>query len=228
LRREPISSKKVDKIVPIGQKIMFFITEGNFKGTYSSYIYDKDDDYIYVLMPTNTKGIKGILRENDSVEVSFVDDKNRFRIGFSTKVNKIIKDDKKVIYRLDKPTEIARIELRNNFRVDDLIDTNFFYFKDSKIKKEKGVIIDISAGGIKLSTDCDLETRDKLFLEFNLNNDKMSEIEGEVVRKAVTGEKDVKHYGIQFIDLDKKTENKIVKYCISKQMETLRKMKGLD
>ena len=227
MREEAIGIKNLDKIIPVGQKVIVYISEGNFKGTYSSYIYDLDDKYIYILMPTNENGLKAVIREGEKINISFVS-KNGYRVGFDIPVTEIIQEGSKVIYKLAKPEKAVKIELRENFRVEILIDVEFYYFKEGKIGKSQGTIIDISAGGIKLSCDDDLEIRDKLFLTFKLGEYLLDGVEAEVVRKVITGEEGVKHYGLKFSNISKDKEDKIIKFCINKQIEMARKLKGMD
>ncbi len=225
MREEVITVKNLDKLIPIGQKVVVYISEGNFKGTYSSYIYDMDDSGIYILMPTNENGLKAVIRTNDKVNISFVA-KNGYRIGFDVAVSDIIRENSKVIYKLKKPQKAVKIELRENFRVSVLIDAEIYYFKDGKITKSQGTIIDISAGGVKLSCEEDLQIRDKLFLNFKLGEQMLEGVEAEVVRRAVTGEEGIKHYGLKFSNMDKNKEDKIIKFCINKQIEMARKIRG--
>ncbi len=228
MRKEPIKVSDISKVIPIGQKVIVYVEEGNFKGTYSSFIYDIDEaNNVYISMPTNENGLKAVVREGERLEVSFVD-RRGFRIGFTSRLKEIVNKDGQVIYKLDTPTSLARVELRENFRVPVLIEASFYVFKKGKIEKAKGTILDISAGGVKLSTDIELEVRDKLYLEFDLGGTKLEEIEAEVVRRAITGEEGVKHYGLRFVDLSKEEEDMIIKFCISKQLELARKMRGLE
>ncbi len=227
MREESLSIKSLDKIIPIGQKIMVYIPEGNFQGTYSSYIYDFDDNYIHILMPTNENGLKAVVREGDKINVSFVA-KNGYRLGFDTHIYEIVQEGSKVIYKLNKPQKAFKIELRENFRVEVLIDTEFYYFKEGKIGKSKGTIIDISAGGVKFSCNDELDIRDKLFLTFQLGNHLLDGVEVEVVRKVITGEEGIRHYGLKFSNIDKKKEEIIIKFCINKQLEMARKLRGVE
>ncbi len=227
MRKEAIKLSNLDKMIPMGQKVMINIDEGNFKGTYSSYIYDIDDKFIYIMMPTNENGLKAVMREGEKISVSFVA-KAGYRIGFVVYVAEVILDGKTVIYKLSKPEMAVRIELRENFRVELLMDVEFYHFKEGKIIKGTGTVIDISAGGIKLSCDEDLEVRDKLFLKLQLGDYILDNIEAEAVRKAITGEEGIKHYGLKFVNINKDKEDKIIKFCIGKQLEAARKMKGIE
>ncbi len=226
MKHKKIDLKDIDKVIPIGEKIMVYVNEGNFKGTYSSYIYDIDDDTIHILMPTNENGLNAVLRRRDSINVSFVA-KNGDRLGFHSNIADIVENGKKKIYRIEKPTAINKIELRNNFRIEILIKAEYYYFRDGKIQKGEGTLIDISAGGAKISVEDEFEIKEKLFLQFVLDGYLLNGIEALVVRVAFRSE-DVRHYGLMFTNLDKDKENRIIKYCINKQMEMIRKMKGID
>ncbi len=227
MREEVIQTRNIEKVIPLGQKVMIYVEGGNFEGTYSSYIYDMNENYIYIAMPTNEKGLKAVVRESGKLSVSFVDRRGA-RIGFHSTVVSIERRNGNILYKLEKPSQIVKMELRESFRVEALIECEFFYFKNGKINKARGTIIDISAGGVRLSCDVDLEVRDKLFLKFTLNNHTLEQIEAEVVRKGITGDRDIKHYGLQFKNLDKNSENHIIKFCLKRQLEMARKMRGLE
>ncbi len=224
MKDEVINLKDIDSIIPVGQKIMVYIKNGNFQGTYSSYIYDIDK-YIHILIPTNENGLKAVMRKKDEIDISFVA-KNGDRLGFQSIVVGSTKEGSNIIYQIQKPKTIKKTELRNNFRVQVLIDAEFYYFKDGKIKKGTGTIIDISAGGARLSCEEELTVRDKISLKFALG-EYLENIDAEVVRIALTGEDNIRHYGLRFINVSKDKEDKIIKFCISKQLETLRKMRGI-
>ncbi len=232
MRKEPLKVKDVDKIVPIGQKIEIFVREGDFEGVYSSYIYDLDTDYIYLLTPTNHNGLKAYIRKNELFDVSFID-KNEKRIGFSTTLVSIEEKDEKIIYKISKPKEIFyRIELRENFRVDILAEADILYFKLSIPQKAKATIIDISAGGAKLSASmklsANLNINDAVFLTFELEDGmRFENIKAKIVRKALAKENKINHYGLQFVEIDKPLREKMIKFCLNKQIEFVRKMRGL-
>jgi c-di-GMP-binding flagellar brake protein YcgR len=225
LKYEQINIKDIDSTIPVSQKIMVYIEEGNFAGKYSSYIYDFDGESLLILIPTDDKGSKAVLRTNDNVHISFIA-KNGKRLGFSSSIIKAEKDGNNTLYRVKKPTTILEMDLRDNFRVEVLMDTEFFYFNDGKIQKSKGTILDISAGGIKLSCEEELEVRSKIFLKLVLNDYILDGIEAEVVRIALIKDDKVKHYGLRFTNLDKEKEDRIIKFCINKQLEEIRKLRG--
>jgi len=231
VRKEPISLKNINELIPLGQKVEVYIPEGNFKGTYSSFIYDIDEKFIYLLMPTDERGIKAIIREGDSLYVSFVDKKDR-RIGFATYLKEKVNDEDRIIYKIDTPKEDAySIEFRENFRVDILADAQITYIKADNISKSSGTVIDLSASGAKLSvgiaSKLALEVGDRIFISFNLKDIQLKNIEARVVRKIESRADKVNHYGLHFINPDKKLEDKLIKFCISRQLELARRAKGL-
>ncbi len=231
MRKEPINIKDVKKAVPLGQKIDIFVREGDFEGIYSSYIYDMDDEYIYILSPTNKNGLTAYIRRGEMFDVSFID-KDEKRVGFPAKLIDINKENDKTIYKIEKPKELFyRIELRDNFRVDILAESDILYFKNSIPSKGKATIIDISAGGAKLSANIEMSTKlnvgDEIFLSFDLDTLKIDNVKAKIVRKAIAKENGLHHYGLQFVGLDKKTKEQLIKFCIQKQLEFVRKMRGV-
>ncbi len=232
MRKEPVSLKHIDELIPLGQKVEIYVPKGNFEGTYSSFLYDMDDKFLYILMPTDERGLKAVIRKNDEFYISFVDKKDR-RIGFSTSLVEIVGDEDKTIYKIKKPEKEAySIEFRENFRVDVLSNANVTLIKDSNISKGEGTIIDISASGAKLSVNVALniamDVGDRVFLSCKLGDTTLDNIEARVVRKAIAESEGVNHYGLRFVNLDKKLEDKLIKFCINRQFELARKMSGLE
>lgn len=213
--------KVTDNIIPIGEKIIFNILDTNFKGIYSSYIDDLDETGLYVLMPTDARGIKGIARKGDRVEISFIDAK-KGRLAFLSTVEDIIKNDKKITYKISKPKKLFKSELRDNFRVATFIDAIYNVEGAFQKRFKRATILDLSAGGAKISVDNELQVRDKINLSFHLDNYKMGFLRAEVVRK-IKAEIGLYHYGVRFIDTPRDSEERIIKYCIKKQMEMIRK-----
>lgn len=215
------SIKITDSIIPIGEKIIFSILEGNFKGMYLSYIDDLDKTSLYVLMPTDMRGIKGLAKKGDKVEISFIDAK-RGRLGFFSTIEDIIKDNKKIIYKTSRPEKLFRTELRNNFRVDTFIDAIYNIRGTFQKRLKRAAVLDLSAGGAKISVDNELQIRDKINLSFHIDGYKIRFLEAEVVREAKM-KSGIYHYGVRFIDTPHDSKERIIKYCIKKQMEMIRK-----
>ncbi len=231
MRIEPIGKKGRKCVIPLGEKIDIYIPEGDFQGIYSSYLYDMDDESLYILPPTHENGLKAILRRNQEFYISFIDEKNR-RIGFLARMMDVIEKDSKELYRVTKPSdEIYVIEFRENFRVDVLAEATVVYKKRGNLITTKGTIIDISASGAKLSLSMDirdeLEVGSIVLISFEVENIKVENVEAKVVRKAISKTEGVNHYGIKFLSLDRQTEDRIIKFCIHKQFELARKMRGL-
>jgi c-di-GMP-binding flagellar brake protein YcgR len=232
MRKEAIKPKDIEKVIPISQKVDVFIRDGNFKGVYSSYIYDLDDNYIYLLQPTNKNGLNAVIRHDEEFDVSFIN-KDGKRMGFSSKLKEIIKEDDKTILKISKPKEVFyRIELRENFRVDILAEAEVIYLKNSSPKRSKSTIIDISASGAKISANIELSAElnvgEVVYLTFELEDGmKVENLEARIVRKAIATESGVHHYGLQFVNLDRKLHEKMVKFCLNKQLEFVRKMRGM-
>jgi len=220
LRHEE-SIKMTDNIIPIGEKIIFNILDTNFKGIYSSYIDDLDKTSLYVLMPTDARGIKGVAKKGDRVAISFIDAK-KGRLGFFSVVEDIIKDNKKIIYKISRPEKLFRTELRDNFRVDTFIEAIYNIQGTFQKRFKKTTILNLSAGGAKISVDNELQIGDKINLSFHLDGYKMGFLEAEICREA-KAEIGLYHYGVKFVDMPNDSKERIIKYCIKKQLEMIRK-----
>ncbi len=231
MRIEPLGRNAKSIEIPVGQKVDVYVPEGDFQGIYYSYIYDMDDEYIYLLKPTNDRGLRALVRRGDEIYVSFVDERRR-RIGFSTTLVDTLEKSGNQLYKVKKPEgEIYIVEFRENFRVDVLAEATVVYYKRGRLVKTKGTVIDISASGARISLDVsirdELDVGDLVFITFEVEGIKIQNMEAKVVRKSLSKTEGVYHYGIKFLALDRRLEDKLIKFCIHKQFELARKMKGL-
>lgn len=223
MEKEKVFAKNIKEIIDVGQNISVEIPNGDYKGVYYSYVYDEDDNHFYILLPTDNLGRVAFVRIGDSVVVSCISKKN-IRVGFETKVVQIIKNDK-TLYKITKPKEFYKYEYRENFRVDVLINAKcYFYDHNHQLQTRQASILNLSAKGAKISLNEYLELNKSIVIEFTLEN-KTFNINATIVRRSEI-DKATFHYGIKFEELDQKSKDSLIRFCLKKQMEILRMQRG--
>ena len=127
------------------------------------------------------------------------------------------------LYKLSKPYNISKIQRRNYVRVD-MVEYAFYKLQNDNGEEvwKKGIILDLSGGGMKIKIEEKLSLRDRVTVNIFIAETEKVQIVGEVVRveKSNTGEYIC---GLKFKEISERTRDKI----IQKVFEQMRKQRGL-
>jgi c-di-GMP-binding flagellar brake protein YcgR len=126
------------------------------------------------------------------------------------------------------PEVIYKVQRRKYVRIP-ISEDGYFYLKKEYEEmddppKHKFVSKDFSAGGLSIVSDYDLVEGDRVFINMNIKEGlKIENFEAEVVRKI--GETDVgrKIFGLEFTNLDTKTEKKFVKFVFRYEIQSMKR-----
>ncbi len=228
----------MDSVISIGNKIELKQLAGrNSKDSetrnYISQVLDFEDEYIIAAMPI----YEGHLIPLESGQ--------RFEAFFSTKrglyrTECIVRGRKKVnnIYmvRLEVTTQMQKFQRREFFRLDCNIDVNYYVFTIDEIKycaennripdefvngRMKGVIIDISGGGLRIVSPQLHNKGDMLYIDFVLKSKNINirmGLLGKVIESAITKNRlDLYEQRIEFISISSENREKIVKFIFEEQ-----------
>jgi len=137
------------------------------------------------------------------------------------------------VWVLRRPKQWERVQKRSYVRLEVTLDATLIFPKQEGEETERMVdvqIEDLSAGGVKVSSDEPLPKDTELMLEFELPGT------GEVIRNPIkfafirenqetrAGKKVTKYVGAgPFLNLPQRTEDLIAKFIFTKQLE-LRRM----
>lgn len=136
-------------------------------------------------------------------------------------------DERIPVLVIEKPERVTRIQRRNFVRISYIMDLRYGILRNIKDNESDKSLedkeveffdcfsLDISAGGIRIVTKEKLKLGDTLIIMLTLNEDTLP-VQGKVVRI----EEDENHRiicGINFIDIDARTTEKII-MCIFKLM----------
>ncbi|MGB9667681.1 MAG: flagellar brake protein [Thermosulfidibacteraceae bacterium] len=202
IRKENID---IEKVLNIGQSIIVKKTRDNTHG--HSNLQDMDSENIYIMQPTDEKGLPVVLLPNDEVMVSLIGKQGK-RYGFYSKVTKHIRKPFFLI-GLKKPKEVYVVELREYFRVPVFIPFKAKLAEAIKDETGKtkyvpkdvefsGYVHDISGGGMFITTNVDLKIGNHILITTLLEKEKM-----ERPIKIITKKKEVVPTTIGFPEEDK-------------------------
>lgn len=196
--------------------------------TYKSSVQDVTEDYVGVSIPVR-RGEYIALTINELVDVIYYEEKQVYK--FHSKVVGRKRDGIPMIL-LAPPSDILKVQRREFFRID--LTENIKYLKvDNEITEEQfdllikdsekyddAILLDLSAGGIKINTKNELKNGDKIIVQMPLLQEKIS-----VLCQCVRSYKDLntKFYtcGIAFTDIDKQIREKLINH-VFKLMRKLR------
>ncbi|OOM75040.1 flagellar brake protein YcgR [Clostridium puniceum] len=170
---------------------------------YKALIIDMQDDFFRINLPVND-GNYLMLNSNEKVEMNcYLEDGRCFK--FYTTVISRGKENNIIYYKMSQPFNIEKIQRRNFFRVDltDMIEYKKITLVEEddfdNIPYKKGIMIDLSAGGLKLKTKDNIGNDDLLLVKMKLNEAEIN-LKCDIVRIQNTEDKE-KLCGLRFIDI---------------------------
>lgn len=183
-------------------------------GIYKSNIQDITDEYIAISIPVKD-GSYLPLRKGEVIEGIYYEGKAVYKF-FAPVLGRQI--DRIMMITLKKPEKFTKIQRRNFVRVYFLSNISFALIgnkngmidiNEDEIEFLSGYSLDLSAGGMRLSTAKELYLGDIIIMNISVKEQKLS-LKGKVVR-IERDENNKGIYGICFIDIDNKTVDKIMK-----------------
>ncbi|MDU6519801.1 MULTISPECIES: flagellar brake protein [Clostridium] len=188
---------------------------------YKSNLQDVTESYILIDIPVNN-GIYLTMNDNDEIEAEhYVDGGSYYK--FNCRVLGRTREGKLNLYKLSKPYNISKIQRRNYVRVD-MVEYAFYKLQNDNGEEvwKKGIILDLSGGGMKIKIEEKLSLRDRVTVNIFIAENEKVQIVGEVVRveKSNTSEYIC---GLKFKEISERTRDKI----IQKVFEQMRKQRGL-
>lgn len=192
----------------------------------SGFIYDINDEKVYVSISADDEDFK-LLNIGEKIDGAMYTKKEL--IGFEATVTARV-FAKNSVYELSNIKNFSRIQRRENIRVvftkDLLYTDNEFLVKQNFQKQGKkevlakldkylkdGLLLDLSAGGLKLSTSENFKEGQKLIFVINFEGQDMI-LNGKIVHKELNlvPKRTVYLYGVKFIDIKEGKQEKIIRY----------------
>ncbi len=212
-----------DKNLSINQNVEVVISEGPYQGSYNSKVSDLVEDKIKVMAIYKREELIP-LRKGEEVQLLYEGESAFYSL--KTEILDRGKDPIPTLI-LKKTDDINRIQRRKYFRLQvnkkikykslkDIEDEN----KEAKFKKTTA--IDLSGGGLLMVLKEDLNLKDKLLFNLNIENlDKL--IKGRIVRIKHNKDGYSKTAGIEFIEIGRKDRDKIISFLFNYQRKLRRR-----
>lgn len=118
---------------------------------------------------------------------------------------------------------IRKIERRDYFRVEAMKDI-LIRKKDDKspVDFAHGLTVDLSGGGVQFSTTQVFSEEDLIDIKIDINGQDL-QLDGEILRRQVQEGLGSYKYTVKFLNIDKFTQEVIVRYVFKIQREKLQK-----
>lgn len=215
---------------------------------YKSQVQDiHKDGQLEIDMPT--EGTKLILLPlNVRLELVFYSGSVLYRcIG---QIIERYKRDNRYILKIELKTRPEKFQRREFYRYECSLDFTFYELTKEQMKLEteeeifrvleeekiperehKGIIVDISGGGIRFSSECELEENMPVLAAIHLSNKSMNKefhIIGTVIScRRIENSKDKRNeMRMKFMIKDSKVREEIIRYIFEEERLTRQKVKG--
>ncbi|MDP4091316.1 MAG: PilZ domain-containing protein [Bacillota bacterium] len=184
---------------------------------YKSIIQDLTDGYIAISLPVR-EGMYMTPSQGERLEVLYYDSLNVYKFETVVEARSIENNIHQLL--LGYPQNVVIVQRRRFVRVDVA-----FYVNCARVDKKgnkielssqqpfKGIMLDISGGGFRISTDYRLSLHDTIVTEIPSDNGNI-EVVGEVVRleRAIDG----KYLcGISYVEISERIRDRIIQYIFT-------------
>ncbi|WP_160686109.1 PilZ domain-containing protein [Clostridium sp. C2-6-12] len=180
---------------------------------YKALVIDINEDFLTINLPVND-GNYLMLHSNEKIEMTcYLEDGRCFK--FYSEVILRGKESNILFYKISPPFDIQKIQRRNFFRVD--LTNDIHYKKITLVEEEdyenipykKGLMVDLSAGGLKLKAKDNISKDDLLLVKMKVNEVEL-ELKCDIVRIENTEDKE-KLCGLRFIEISPAQSELIVR-----------------
>ncbi len=211
--------------VGIGEKLDIILMSRNLKekAVLVSQIMEDYGNGSFVIAMPMIRGRLVPLKTNKNIAIVYYRDNGIFE--FMAKV--IEKDGGRLpSIKVQALTPVKKSQRRNYYRLNTVVEvlvSNYAPQENKNFHRTKCLTLNISAGGMKLASDDEIEKGSIVLCEFRLTNKKHL-IAAKVIRcKAVSDKKYAYEIGVQFLELDEKTRGEIAGYIFEQQRKLKRK-----
>lgn len=194
--------------VKINGNIVIYFEEKTYKST----IQDIREDCMLINIPIGD-GAYLDFEKDQEVDMNYYF-KNSY-YTFKTKVVGREKENQLILYKVQLPYDVIKIQRRDYVRVD-LIDYVFLRTLEED-KWSKALILDLSGGGMRMSVIDEFYEGDKILIKLLLDGVEIK-VNGEIIREIERrGNNQI--YGVKFIDIPEIARDRIIKKVFSQMIK---------
>ncbi|MBL4937977.1 PilZ domain-containing protein [Clostridium sp. YIM B02515] len=188
-------------------------------GYYKSNIENVDDKFICISIPIK-EGQYIPLRKFEQVEVIYYQGSDIYKF-YTTVVDR--KVDVIPIIVLAFPKEVFKVQRRKFVRVPIVCTMEYSKLENKTQNIVKAIMVDLSGGGMRIKLSNDQLSIGNLIKAYIPVGDDNVEVKGEVVRVEKDDPNKMNIYGINFLDLDDKNREKIIRFIFQIMRDQMKK-----
>ncbi len=188
-------------------------------GYYKSNIENVDDKFIYISIPIK-EGQYIPLRKFEQVEVIYYQGNDIYKF-YTTVVDR--KVDVIPIIVLAFPKEVFKVQRRKFVRVPIVCTVEYSKLENKTQNIVKAIMVDLSGGGMRIKLSNDQLSIGNLIKAYIPVGDDNVEVKGEVVRVEKDDPNKMNICGINFLDLDDRNREKIIRFIFQIMRDQMKK-----
>jgi c-di-GMP-binding flagellar brake protein YcgR len=209
----------------VHQRVQLNVLDGQCKGNYYSRIEDLvGDEVIVVTAPLVAGNFTALISAGEKINVFYWDSMAQY--AFEAKVI-ARQEGLPPTITLEKSSEVQRMQRRSYFRIQARLRVVFGIERDddesTELQPNEGQTLNISGGGMLLSTNVKLELGDTLSLKLYLSEQEYTVATGRVERLEYLASKDLYRAGIIYVAIYENDRDKIIAFVFKKEIELRRK-----
>jgi len=210
-----------EEFLKVNQRLQLEVEEENLKGRYFSRVEGVEKDSLIIGMPMS-KGEVVSFHPGMRMKVIVLGGDALHQFESEVLERKM---DLLPVLVISRPKEMKRVQRRDFFRVKASLPVQFRELEDitasSREEFKKAVSKDISGGGVLLLVNKAIPLETILELRIELRENEFIESVGRVmiVREGGGLKKRLKEVGVEFIVIEDKDREKVVKFIFEKQRE---------
>lgn len=188
-------------------------------GYYKSNIENVDDKFIYISIPIK-EGQYIPLRKFEQVEVIYYQGNDIYKF-YTTVVDR--KVDVIPIIVLAFPKEVFKVQRRKFVRVPIVCTVEYSKLENKPQNIVKAIMVDLSGGGMRIKLSNDQLSIGNLIKAYIPVGEDNVEVKGEVVRVEKDDPNKMNICGINFLDLDDRNREKIIRFIFQIMRDQMKK-----
>lgn len=188
-------------------------------GYYKSNIENVDDKSIYISVPIK-EGQYIPLRKGEQIEVIYYYKNDIYKFYTVVTDRKI---DTIPLILIALPEEVFKVQRRMFVRVPIVCNIDYSKLENqSNPKRFKAIMVDLSGGGMRIKFSEEVTLKSKILAYLPVGKEQLI-LKGEVVRVEKDEDKKRNVCGINFIDLDERSREKLIKFIFQIMRDQMKK-----
>ncbi len=238
----------VTNVIRVGDKIDLIqtnVAEGDDNKVYKSQVYDVvGEEQLKIAMPQE-KGKLLLLHLESVYRMQFVSETGMYECN--GKVVDRYKTDNVYVVVMDIVSALKKIQRREFYRLNCLLDAGIHILTDEELmtgdlgkiveaqkttpaEYEEGVIVDISGGGARMVTDCDVPEGTYILIKFQIdfkdNTVNYDLLARTVTRRSLLNRKKRYELRVEFEQLSNHLRESLIKYIFEEERKKRKIEKG--